>query len=166
VEPGFALLANPKISAGGSGPSVRLCPTSLVAFRAGLPHRKSDFRNCSMDSTSAQGHSELSSRETWVAFLEWTEGFIARKPRSFCVLCFSFASGEPTGNISVESITQQVKAEIAKLNQVLRLLADGPKETTVTTQMGAPRQKLSASARRRMSAAQKAQWAKLGAGEK
>ena len=38
--------------------------------------------------------------------------------------------------MSVESITQQVKAEIAKLNQVLRLLEDGPKQTTVTTQMG------------------------------
>jgi hypothetical protein len=68
--------------------------------------------------------------------------------------------------MSVESITQQVKAEIAKLNQVLRLLEDGPKQTTVTTQMGAPRRKLSASARRRISAAQKARWAKVRAGKK
>jgi hypothetical protein len=68
--------------------------------------------------------------------------------------------------MSVESITQQVRAEIAKLNQVLRLLEDGPKRMTVTSQTDAPRRKLSASARRRISAAQKARWAKVRAGKK
>jgi hypothetical protein len=52
--------------------------------------------------------------------------------------------------MSVESITHQVKAEIAKLNQGLQLLEGGQRKTMVTTQMaGAPRRKLSASARKR-----------------
>jgi hypothetical protein len=73
---------------------------------------------------------------------------------------------ETAAGMSVESIIQQVKAEIAKLNQVLRLLEDGPKQTTVATPTDAPRRKLSASARRRISAAQKVRWAKVRAGKK
>ena len=69
--------------------------------------------------------------------------------------------------MSLESITQQVKAEISKLTQVLRLLeGTGVKRTKATEQMKAPRRKISAAGRRRIAAAQRARWAKIRAGKK
>ena len=69
--------------------------------------------------------------------------------------------------MSLESITQQVKAEIAKLNQVLHLLGGGAKQKT-TKQAKTPgaRRRLSASGRRRIAAAQRARWARIRAGKK
>jgi hypothetical protein len=64
-------------------------------------------------------------------------------------------------SMSLESITQQVKAEISKLTQVLRLL-----EGTGTKTTKAPRRKMSAAGRRRIAAAQRARWAKIRAGKK
>ena len=66
--------------------------------------------------------------------------------------------------MSLESITQQVKAEISKLTQVLRLLeGTGTKKTP---QAKAPRRKISAAGRRRIAAAQRARWAKIRAAKK
>jgi hypothetical protein len=64
--------------------------------------------------------------------------------------------------MSLESIVQEIKAEIEKLNQVLRLLGGGPK----TKVKRAPRRKMSAAGRRRISMAQKARWAKVRARKK
>jgi hypothetical protein len=64
--------------------------------------------------------------------------------------------------MSLESITQQVKAEIAKLNQVLRLLEG----TGAAKQRKAPRRKISAAGRKRIAAAQRARWAKIRVGKK
>jgi hypothetical protein len=61
----------------------------------------------------------------------------------------------------MESITKEIRAEIAKLNQVLRLL-----EGTKVTKPAAPRRKMSAAGRRRIAAAQRARWAKIRAGKK
>ena len=61
----------------------------------------------------------------------------------------------------MESITKVIRAEIAKLNQVLRLL-EGAKATKRT----APRRKISAAGRRRIAQAQRARWAKIRAGKK
>jgi hypothetical protein len=68
--------------------------------------------------------------------------------------------------MSIESITQQVKAEIAKLNQVLHLLEGTAKQTKVAKQARAPRHKMSAAGRKRIAAAQRARWAKIRAGKK
>jgi len=69
--------------------------------------------------------------------------------------------------MSLESITQQVKAEIAKLTQVLRLLeGTGVKRAKATKQTKAPRRKMSAAGRRRIAAAQRARWAKIRAAKK
>jgi hypothetical protein len=66
--------------------------------------------------------------------------------------------------MSLESITQQVKAEISKLTQVLRLLEGSG---TKTVKAKAPRRrKMSAAGRRRIAAAQRARWAKIRAGKK
>lgn len=63
--------------------------------------------------------------------------------------------------MSLDSITQQIKEEIAKLNQVLHLL--GGKQTKVTR---ASRRKISAAGRKRIAAAQRARWAKVRAAKK
>jgi len=63
--------------------------------------------------------------------------------------------------MSLESITQLVKEEISKLNQVLRLL-----KGTGVKQPKAPRRKLSAAGRKRIVAAQRARWAKIRAAKK
>jgi hypothetical protein len=63
--------------------------------------------------------------------------------------------------MSLESIVQEIKAEIEKLNQVLRLL--GGKQTRAAKQTRAPRRRMSAAGRRRISMAQKARWAKIRA---
>ncbi|MGO9338173.1 MAG: hypothetical protein ACLPLR_17135 [Terriglobales bacterium] len=69
--------------------------------------------------------------------------------------------------MSMESITQQVKEEISKLTQVLRLLeGTGVKQTRAQLQANSPRRNVSASARKRMSLAQKARWAKRAANVK
>jgi exonuclease VII small subunit len=60
--------------------------------------------------------------------------------------------------MSLESITQAIRNEISKLNQVLRLLEGGAKVKQ------APRRKMSAAARKRISLAQKARWKKVRAG--
>jgi len=69
--------------------------------------------------------------------------------------------------LSLESITQQVKAEISKLTQVLRLLeGTGVKRAKRQVQVKAPRRKMSAAGRRRIAAAQRARWAKIRAAKK
>jgi hypothetical protein len=60
------------------------------------------------------------------------------------MLFSSFASDETTGSTSLESITQQIREEIAKLSQVLHLLEGGAKPR-VAKQATAPRRKISAS---------------------
>jgi len=65
--------------------------------------------------------------------------------------------------MSLESITQQVKAEISKLTRVLRLLEG---TGTKTVKAKAPRRKISAAGRRRIAAAQRARWAKIRAAKK
>jgi hypothetical protein len=68
--------------------------------------------------------------------------------------------------LSIESITQQVKAEISKLTQVLRLLqGTGVKRAKNKAQVG-PRRKMSAAGRKRIAAAQRARWAKIKAAKK
>jgi len=69
--------------------------------------------------------------------------------------------------MSLESITQQVKAEISKLTQVLHLLqGTGVKPTKTQPQAKAPRHKMSAAGRKRIAAAQRARWAKIRAAKK
>jgi hypothetical protein len=65
--------------------------------------------------------------------------------------------------MSLESITQQVKAEISKMTQVLRLLEG---TSTKTVKAKTPRRKISAAGRRRIAAAQRARWAKIRAAKK
>ena len=60
--------------------------------------------------------------------------------------------------MSLESITKQIREEIEKLNQVLRLLEGG--KTKVKE-----RRKMSAAGRKRISLAQKARWKKVRAGK-
>ena len=81
------------------------------------------------------------------------------------VLSFPFASSETRGgNMSLESIKQQIREEVAKLNHVLRLLGStGAKQTKAAK---APRRKLSVAGRKRIAAAQRARWAKIRAAKK
>jgi hypothetical protein len=67
--------------------------------------------------------------------------------------------------MSLESIVQEIKAEIEKLNQVLRLLGGG-KQRKATKQATTPRRKISAAGRKRIAAAQRARWAKVRAAKK
>jgi hypothetical protein len=64
--------------------------------------------------------------------------------------------------MSLESITQQIREEISKLNQVLRLLGGRAKKTT----RAKARPKISAAGRKRIAAAQKKRWAKIRAAKK
>jgi hypothetical protein len=66
--------------------------------------------------------------------------------------------------MSLESIVEEIKAEIEKLNQVLRLLGGGAK--TKVKRATAPRRKMSAAGRKRIAAAQRARWAKVRAAKK
>jgi hypothetical protein len=67
--------------------------------------------------------------------------------------------------MSLESITQQVKAEISKLTQLLRLL-EGTSTKKATQKPAKARHKMSAAGRRRIAAAQRARWAKIRAAKK
>ena len=112
-----------------------------------------------MGPEETQPHGSTSGdKSVWNGFVEKCKNW--KKISS--VLCFPFASGEPRGSMSLESIVQEIKAEIEKLNQVLRLLGGGPK----TKVKRAPRRKMSAAGRRRISMAQKARWAKVRARKK
>jgi hypothetical protein len=83
--------------------------------------------------------------------------------------CYPFQSHLATmeRTLSIESIVQEVRAEIARLQQVLALLGGGTvrghKAARVTTK---PRRKMSAAGRRRIAAAQRARWAKIRAAKK
>jgi hypothetical protein len=66
--------------------------------------------------------------------------------------------------MSLESITQAVREEISKLNQVLHLLEVRAKPK-VLKQTRAPRRKISAAGRKRIAAAQRKRWAKIRAGK-
>ena len=66
--------------------------------------------------------------------------------------------------LSIESIAQQVKAEISKLTQVLRLLEGSG--TKRAKKQSSPRRTMSAAGRKRIAAAQRARWAKIRAGKK
>jgi hypothetical protein len=61
--------------------------------------------------------------------------------------------------MSLKSITQAIREEISKLNQVVRLLEGG--KTKVKG-----RRKMSAAGRKRISLAQKARWKKVRAAKK
>ena len=65
--------------------------------------------------------------------------------------------------MSLESITQAIREEISKLNQVLHLLEGGK---TKVAKLAKARRKMSAAARKRISAAQKARWKKVRAAKK
>jgi hypothetical protein len=68
---------------------------------------------------------------------------------------------EPRGQaVKLGSITQAIREEISKLNQVLHLLEGGAEKTTRA------RRKISAAGRKRIAAAQKKRWAKIRAGKK
>jgi hypothetical protein len=63
--------------------------------------------------------------------------------------------------MSLESIATEVKGEIEKLNQALRVLEGiGGKRAKV------PKRKMSAAGRRRVAAAQRKRWAKIRAAKK
>jgi hypothetical protein len=64
--------------------------------------------------------------------------------------------------MGLESITQAIRHEISKLNQVLHLLVGRAKKTTRAKARG----KISAAGRKRIAAAQKKRWAKIRAGKK
>ena len=66
--------------------------------------------------------------------------------------------------MGLESITQQIRQEISKLNQVLHLL-EGRAKPKVAKQ-GKAQRKISAAGRKRIAAAQKKRWAKIRAGKK
>ena len=64
--------------------------------------------------------------------------------------------------MNLEPITREIRKQIVKLNQVLRLL-EGVKRTK---QAKAPRRKISAAGRKRIAAAQRARWRKIRAAKK
>ena len=70
--------------------------------------------------------------------------------------------------MSIESIKQEIKAEIGKLQQVLALLSaeTGHGVAKTGTASVKPRRKLSAAGRKRIAAAQRARWAKIRAAKK
>jgi hypothetical protein len=65
--------------------------------------------------------------------------------------------------LSIESIKQDIKAEIGKLQQVLALLGGAETGHGVSAK---PRRGMSAAGRKRIAAAQRARWAKIKAGKK
>jgi len=82
--------------------------------------------------------------------------------------CYSLRShlAKRGAGMSRESITQQVKEEISKLNQVLHLLEGTGVKQGKRQAVKAPRRKLSAAGRKRIVAAQRARWAKIRAAKK
>jgi hypothetical protein len=68
--------------------------------------------------------------------------------------------------MSLESITQQVKAEISKLSQVLQLLGGKQTKVQAKVKQAKARRKMSAAGRKRIAAAQRARWAKIRAAKK
>jgi hypothetical protein len=92
-------------------------------------------------------------------------------PRHTPVLFFRFAtaSGE---HMSIDSIKQEVRAEISRLQQVLTLLGGGSaraargESVSSGVSTGRKRRKISAAGRARIAAAQKARWAKIRAAKK
>ena len=71
--------------------------------------------------------------------------------------------------MSIESIKQEIKAEIGRLEQVLALLgAETGHGVAVTarTATAKPRRRMSAAGRKRIAAAQRARWAKIRAAKK
>lgn len=66
--------------------------------------------------------------------------------------------------MNLEPITKEIKRQIAKLNHVLQVL-EGVKQTKAKPAR-APRRKISAAGRKRISMAQKARWKKIKAGKK
>jgi hypothetical protein len=69
--------------------------------------------------------------------------------------------------MSLESITQAIREEISRLNQVLLLLEGGVKrKATKQAKAPGPKRKISAAGRRRIAAAQRARWAKIRAAKK
>jgi exonuclease VII small subunit len=75
------------------------------------------------------------------------------------MLCFPQPRTEGA-SMSLESITQAIRNEISKLNQVLHLLEGGAKKTKRA------RRKISAAGRKRIAAAQRAKWARIRASKK
>ncbi len=63
--------------------------------------------------------------------------------------------------MSLKAITKEIRAEVAKLNQVLHLL-----EGRAKTKVKQARRKMSAAGRKRIAAAQRARWAKIRAAKK
>ena len=65
---------------------------------------------------------------------------------------------EPRGNMNFESIVQEIKNEIRKLSEALRVL-----EGTKLKADGTAKRTVSAAARKRMARAQRARWRKIKA---
>jgi hypothetical protein len=71
--------------------------------------------------------------------------------------------------MSLESITQEIREEVAKLNHVLRLLEGGTNQRAgkqARTTGVRKKRKMSAAGRARIAAAQRARWAKIRAAKK
>jgi hypothetical protein len=68
--------------------------------------------------------------------------------------------------MSLESITQEIREEISRLNQVLLLLEGGVKRKVKQAKTSGSKRKISAAGRRRIAAAQRARWAKIRAAKK
>jgi hypothetical protein len=68
--------------------------------------------------------------------------------------------------MSLESITQEIREEIAKLSQALHLLEGGGKRKAKQAKTPGTKRKISAAGRRRIAAAQRARWAKIRAAKK
>ena len=87
-------------------------------------------------------------------------------------MCYPYRSQQRQETpLSIESIKQEIKAEIGKLQQVLALLGaetgHGVSKTgTASMKPRRKRRKLSAAGRASIAAAQKARWAKIRAGKK
>jgi hypothetical protein len=70
--------------------------------------------------------------------------------------------------MTMESIAREIRAEIARLGEALRLIegTGATRRTAVAKQGKAPRRGISAAGRKRIAAAQRARWAKVRAGKK
>ena len=68
--------------------------------------------------------------------------------------------------MSLESITQEIREEIAKLSQALHLLEGGGNHTAKAARGPGRKRRLSAAGRKRIAAAQRARWAKIRASKK
>lgn len=99
---------------------------------------------------------------SYFTFLAYWNAFVGVE-ENFGYPCYPSPSQLQTEGASmIENIIREVKAEIQRLNQVVRLLEG----TKATKQATAPRRKMSAAGRRRIAAAQKARWAKVRAAAK